>query len=344
MEQIEKIEKQNITKKELHDKILSLNRWNPSDLKKHQLKFLNERMSELENLGDYGVKIEELRLSIEHRYENMMNDVEKRLRDIKDHFIRIFDETIGEFSNTLLFHKTQNLGNLKDLEKDLNSIKTKEKKRPPKGIVFDLYTDESLDNLFSFMNNFKEEFFGLILSKCLLKNTEEMKDVVQKFKTQYLNNLIQGPKLFPSELFADFKKDVTRKNIPPSRNYGKYITAVAPPGDFISDFCKGTASISPGFDSKLKSPILIPINKSLFVAASRNQFIIYLDTYSERDTKSSFYKEAYRQASNSANRFLQVASGSLPTSDNDIHCGCFIKFDSSREYLFLGGDRNVVIS
>lgn len=57
-------------------------------------------------------------------------------------------------------------------------MKQKEKKRPPKNIVFDIYTDQSLDNLFEFMNKFKEEFFGLILSKCLLKNAEEMKEVL----------------------------------------------------------------------------------------------------------------------------------------------------------------------
>lgn len=341
LEQIGEIQKQNISKKELHNKIMKLNGWHLSDLKKGELKMLNERIAELENLGDYGVKIEELKLSIERRYALMMADVETRLKAIREHFMKLLDEAVAEFSNTLLFHKTQNLANLRDLEKDLNSIKSKEKKRPPKGIVFDMYTDESLDNLFSFMNFFKEDFFGLILSKCLLKNAEEMKDVLQRFKAQYLSNLVQGPKMFPSELFRIFEKEVTRKSIPPSRQYGKYITTPAPSSDFIPDFCKGVASITTEFKTKLRSPILIPINKSLFVAASHNQFIIYLDTISDRDAKSSFFKEAFRQASNSVNRFLQVAAGTVPSPDGDVHCGCFIKFDSSREYLFLGGSKNV---
>lgn len=168
----------------------------------------------------------------------MLSDVESRLKNIKDHFNKILEEALAEIQNTLVFHKTQNMANLKDLEKDLNSLKQKEKKKPPKGIIFDMYTDDSLDNLFEFMNGFKEEFFGMILSKCILKGTEEMKDVLIKFKLQYLNNLVQGPLMFPSELFRYFEKEVTRKIISPSKNYGKVISAVSPSSEFSSEFTK----------------------------------------------------------------------------------------------------------
>ena len=171
-----------MTKKQLHDRIIKLNGWNPNDLKKHEIKILNERTQDLANLSDYGIKLEELRINIERRYEMMLSDVEQRLKTIKDHFNKILEEALAEIQNTLVFHKTQNMANLKDLEKDLNSLKQKEKKKPPKGIVFDMYTDDSLDNLFEFMNGFKEEFFGMILSKCILKSADEMKEVIIRFK------------------------------------------------------------------------------------------------------------------------------------------------------------------
>lgn len=338
LDRVKEIQKQNMTKKELHQRLIKLNGWNTADLKKGDAKLLNERMTDLANLGHYGVTIEELRLNIERRYELMMADVENKLKTIREYFMKLLDESVAEFSNNLLFHKTQNLANLKDLEKDLNSLKNKEKKKPPKGIVFDIYTDESLDNLFSFMNSFREEFFSLILSKCLLKNSEELREFLQKFKNQYLSNLVQGPKMFPSELFRYFENEVKRKNIPQSRNYGKVVTSSCPSNEFSTDFSKSQCVIETQLETKLRSPILIPINKSLFVAASHNQFVIYLDTISDRETKSTFFKEANRDAST---RFLQVATGTLPTVDCEIHCGCFIKFDSSREHLFLGGNFNV---
>lgn len=147
--------------------------------------------------------------------------------------------------------------------------------------------------------------------------------------------------MFPSELFRYFEKEVTRKTLPQSRNYGKVICSTCPSNDFELEFQKSSSKIDTKIDSRNRSPILIPINKSLFVVATRNQFQIYLDTITEREAKSGFFKEAQRQNSVSSTRYLQVASGTLPSSDGEIHCGCFIKFDSNREFLFLGGRRNV---
>lgn len=344
MDQIGEIQMQKVNKKELIDQITELNGWVTADQKKSHLKNINDRVNELKNLGEYGVRFEELRIGIEKRYEFMMSDVETKLKSIKEHFVKLIEDSISEFSNNILFHKTQNLANLKDLEKELNNLKVKEKKKPPKGIVFDIYTDDSLDRYFSFMSNFKEEFFGLILSKCIMKNIEEMKDVLIKFKTQYLVDLVQAPKKFPSELFTYFEKESLRKYIPPSKKVGRVLAGIKPAGDVYGELQKANIEIQSGLSNGKKCPILIPITKSIFAVACKDQYKLYVDQNSESQPKSSFFKNSPALGASSKG-VVEIASGKLsPSEENmipDICCGIYLKTENHREYLMLGGDYNV---
>lgn len=335
-------EKQN--KKQLVDHITELNGWLSTDQKKNHLKNINERVNDLKNLGDYGIHLEELRVGIERRYEFMMNEVESKLKTIKDHFGKLIEEAVSEFSNNLNFHKTQNLGNLKDLEKELNATKNKEKKNPPKGIIFDIYTDESLDKFFSFMINFKEEFFALIMSKCVMRNVEEMNEVLVKFKNEYLVDLVQAPKKFPSELFSFFEKTVNEKTVPQLKKSGRVLCGTRPEGEVYAQLNKNADVFKTALPNIKRSPILIPINKSFFAVASADSFKVYVSSSVEAPVKSTFYKNTINPAG-SRWRVSEIINGKVPSSTAtgppEICCGAYVRNDNQRELLVFGGDYNV---
>lgn len=341
MDRVGEIQKQRLTKKQIEQRIIELNGWNILNMKKNQQKTLAERTNELSDMGEYGIRIEELRIGIEHRYYLMLTNVESKLKSVKQHFNSLIDEAMTDLTNNLIFHKTQNLANLRDLEKELAGAMSKQKKKPPTGIIFDMYTDEALDKYFEFMNGFKEEFFGLILSKCTMKNLDEVKENLGKFKNQYLSDLVQAPQKFPSELFRFFEKEVTRKTFHQMKQFGKSVTCAKPLVDYFSTFSKNDFVLKTKVNDHFKSPIIVSINRSLLAVVFRKQFKIYLDTVSDRDRRAGTYNPI--NTGKLTNKgFVEVASASLSANTiEEFICGTYLKIDYAKEYLYLGGENNV---
>ena len=68
-----------------------------------------------------GLDLEEMRVGIECKYEQMLNTLKSKMHRLKDYFSSILDNLKEEFNEQMLNEKQQNLENLKKLEGVLQS-------------------------------------------------------------------------------------------------------------------------------------------------------------------------------------------------------------------------------
>lgn len=109
----------------------------------------------------------------------------------------------------MINEKQQNLENLKKLESILQSaMELAQGERKEKSAQNFMTENETkliaLQDLFTFVKEFKEESYSLILSRLADLNTFKMKKQLDDFVGQNLNRLYDAPKAFPTELYRFF--------------------------------------------------------------------------------------------------------------------------------------------
>jgi hypothetical protein len=63
-----------------------------------------------------GLDLEEMRVGIERKYEDMLNTLKQKLDRLKHYFSNILDNLKVEFNQQMINEKNQNLENMKKLE------------------------------------------------------------------------------------------------------------------------------------------------------------------------------------------------------------------------------------
>ena len=80
-----------------------------------------KRIEKMAGLGQMGLDLEQMRVGMECKYEEMLDTLKQKLDSLKHHFSQIIDNIKLEFNQQMLNEKQQNLENLKKLESLLES-------------------------------------------------------------------------------------------------------------------------------------------------------------------------------------------------------------------------------
>ena len=93
---------------------------NHNDEEAGKKSFNAKRLNKIKKLGMLGIELEEINLGIEKRYEEMLQSMRSKLSSIRTHFSNLLDDVQKDFTEKIMNEKRQNIGNIKDLEEDLN--------------------------------------------------------------------------------------------------------------------------------------------------------------------------------------------------------------------------------
>jgi hypothetical protein len=256
------------------------------------------KVSELKTLGFLGYRLEEMRLSIEKRYEFMLNDLNIKLESLKKYFNTLINEVKGEAFNSIVNEKEHNLSNIKEyLEDRLFKIKQGEENG---SIDKDNNLDEtSFKNFFDFFENFKEECFNMVVSKSSNLNTEHLKKQLFAFKGRNLESLLNAPKVFMSQLFRFFEGDgkLVESRKSEVKSYGD-VLSVDQPDIENALFERNGQLYDPDLASKSKTPMIGVINHKYMIIVSREKFRIVSYSYTNNGyavPKSKFYQNIHHE-------------------------------------------------
>lgn len=140
-----------------------------------------KRVEKMASLGQMGVDLEEMRVGMECKYEEMLDTLKQKLDQLKNHFSQIIDTLKLEFNQQMLNEKQQNLENLKKLEGFLEATinNTDEGELESKKILGSEGGNQTkliaFQELFTFVKEFKNEAYSLILSRLADLNIPSMK-------------------------------------------------------------------------------------------------------------------------------------------------------------------------
>lgn len=305
--------------------------------------------SDLKALGTLGYKLEELRLSIEKRYEHMMNEINQKLEIVKTYFNSLINEVKSENFNQIIDEKETNLANIKDSLEDklIKSLANKEK------TGYDLdhnNTKNSFIAFFDFFENFKEECFNSIVSKCAVLNIENLKKQLKNFKSSNLENILAAPKVFASNIFRLFES-ADQNPSSTSSNETKTFGDVFQENRETVDFCqinRANYRYDPDLNSFSKAPLVSVINKDYLLIATRNKFKIVKYLYSNNEfnvPKSKFYQNVFKEKGDRLNFTDVFNSTDLKDVKRDeplsYHSVCTAKISEEMYYILLGGSNSV---
>lgn len=128
----------------------------------------------------------------------------------------------NEIQTRLLSEKTQNLGNLKNIQNKLNSLvqklkqdvyKTKSTNRQSsqdEKRIRDALRDskvnlESFQNLFSFFRDFEDKAMDMVTSKYLQPDLHVIDSEIKKFKHEHFSKLLKSPQVFTTQILTAFE-------------------------------------------------------------------------------------------------------------------------------------------
>ena len=373
------------TPKELEDKLTSYHDMKLQSLQKqeeiinnssipHKKELLNtfnisknkymSKPSDLKNLGPLSVKLEEMRLSIEKRYEYMLYDLNQRLEAIKKYFNNMINEAKSEAFNSIVNEKDQNLSNIKEnLEVILYKMKTDDDVSAAERQNWE-GKEKSFQDFFEFFENFKEECFNSIVSKPSQLNIESLKKQLAQFKTRNLENLLTGAKVFTSNLLRFFEHEIKQydeqKDLLP-KNYGDVVDANQESTE-NSKFYRLSQYYDPELNAKSKTPMICVINNRFMVVVTRDMFRLVQYQYTSGNhliPRSKFYQNFHQEKGEFLN-FIDVfcssdigskSSGEKPS----FHSVCAVKVNEAskvnevtkipeEKYLILLGGNDLVVT
>lgn len=161
-------------------------------------------------LGPMGMDLEELRVGIERKYEDMTSQLRQKLDRVKLYFSSILDTIMDDFAVQMTNEKNLNLENIKKLEGILESAKNEPPSKEQGGNAeLGMVSDNqvkllALRDFFNFVKEFKEESYSLIISQLKEINLLSLKKELDNFANKNLNSLYETPKSFPTQLYRFF--------------------------------------------------------------------------------------------------------------------------------------------
>lgn len=164
-------------------------------------------ISMVQNLGEYGLKLERMALEIEKRYEAMFTDLDYFIDSLKEFIVQQLDEHKYELLERLVAEKTQNKDNFDKLETQLFDLSAKQKQIIEGGYHPQVkHKLAAFRQFFDFSDEFAEEFYGMISSKMLTFNVANVQEQLSKQLGSVIFDGIKAPKAFPTELIRFFEQ------------------------------------------------------------------------------------------------------------------------------------------
>jgi hypothetical protein len=164
-------------------------------------------ISLVQNLGDYGLKLEKMSLEIEKRYETMFTDLDFFIDSLKEFITNQLDDHKSELLQRLVAEKTQNKDNFEKLEAQLFDLSSKQKRISEGGYHPQVKNKlAAFRGFFDFSEEFTEEFYAMISSKMLNFNVNNVKEQLSKTLGNVIFDGIKAPKAFPTELMRFFEQ------------------------------------------------------------------------------------------------------------------------------------------
>lgn len=319
--------------------------------------FDNKRLDDLLQMGELGVDLESLRLEIENKYEEMLNILIKNVKTIKIYFLERLEEVQKDFKEKIMNEKQQNLSNIRELEQQLRECHDTVKKNKDEGNQ-QMGMDENLRSLYafsemlSFMKDFKEESYSLILSKPVDLDLNFLKSELNKsFIDKYLNGLTTPPKAFPTELYRFFYNNQESDAFEEDITFGG---AISLNGHYPSQITLNhhDKPFEIDMDNNSRAPLIKVIDNKYLVCATRDKFSLY--AYSHSKNQSPQVKRRSKFASgldlespsitkkHLKNHFLISSEDIEFDVDNPgFHCICYHHTKDGMKYLLFGGNHNV---
>ena len=318
----------------------------------------------MSKLGKLGLELEEMRLGIEFKYEEIIKRIKTSLQEIKKHFNHMIQNIENDCFSTISIEKTQNLSNLKTLEDKLSITIGKEKKMIEEGRTEFGTSLLAFEKFFTFVSEFKEECFGLILSKPIPPNPNIWKKEINEFNGRFLNGLLRNPKAFPSELFRFFEsnanEDFEIEDV--EKFYGDCITMSSSLPETIELF-KTDVKLKPQIPNYKKTPIIEIIDNQNLIVLTRDNFKVHkYVNMNEGDNPTKIKSKFYTPSSDSNNSnlhfldqltlkdtnffkdFPEIVIDSSNTKNKlTFHCVKYVSTTDGKEFILIGGNQCVLI-
>lgn len=309
-------------------------------------------------MGELGLDLEELSVGIERQYEEMLNILRRNVKTIKIYFLERLEEVQKDFNEKIMNEKQQNLSNIKELEAQLKECFQSVKKDREEGKLLSNMEENSRSlyafrEMFSFMKEFREESYSLILSKPVDLDLNFLKSELNKcFIDKYLNGLTTPPKAFPTELYRFFYNNQETDAFEEDITYGSSITVN---GQFPTSILlkKLENPFETGLNSHSRAPLIKVIDNKYLVTATRDKFSLFAYSHSRNKDngntkiKKSKFASGSMENTNGAKKYLK---NHLLISSDDIlfdvenpgfHSICYHHLKDGTKYLLFGGNHNV---
>lgn len=301
----------------------------------------HDRVKRLVKMGDLGLRIEEITLGLERRYESMFCSFDAVVTELQTYLDSFLNNQKKEIFSSLVLEKNQNHSNFQALEARLFEVFEKGGEK--------FYTNEKTFSAFTemleFTKVFRDDFYSLISSRLTPINLKELKSDLSRELLNKFNSMNIAPRAFPSELLRFFEqKDRTSMRIDQRTLYhGTKIKVddIFPEGMNI-DRCLHQIPLH--LVHKIKSrenprsfSILGWLDKSSLVVASNCQLKIFSMSLDQKLLSKPEFRRLTQQSQ------LQYDSGRLFDDTLQIQCIEATKFEG-HSYILLGCNRSVDLS
>jgi len=305
-------------------------------------------MEELSKLGTLGIELEEINLGIDLKYEGMLNSLKNKLLVVRKYFENLLDDVLKDLTEKIVGEKQQNLGNLKELEEKLNRAMNDylEKKDNSQRDLAAFY------ELFTFMKEFTEESYSLILSKPIDIDVNFLKNDLNDFIGKHLNRVFEPPKAFLTELYRFFQGSQDLYEFEEDITYGKAFNLEESFPSNVSIIAK-SHSFEPFTENDSKSPIIQVMDNKYWVTANRDKFSIYFyswgppsgDNLQHRPKMSRFGGGKQKIEKGLQHQILftstRIEDFNSAVKNPGFHCACYMKNKEATSLLLFGGNHNV---
>lgn len=239
----------------------------------------HRKIDKIMKLGPMGLDLEELRVGIERKYEEMISQLNQKMERLKGYFNNVLDTIKNNFSVEMMNEKNLNLENLKKLESILESAKeevNEDDENNEHGVVSEGQIKLlALRDFFNFVKEFKEESYSLIISELKNINLISMKKELDVFANKNLNSLYETPKSFPTQLYRFFydNQEIYEEEV--EKTYGP---ALAIQSSFPEEvnFKNTMDRLEPCLENyKNRAPLIKILSDRYVVVGGRNDFKIF---------------------------------------------------------------------
>jgi len=183
-----------------------------------------QRTKKLLKMKELGVRLEEVSLDLERRYESMFVGFNNLLENLKLHIVNILNDQKKEIFSTLATEKAQNVTNIHSLENRLHEavyLSSLENKT----FLANENCLTAFKQFFKFAKEFKTEFYDFITSGMAAYNQKDLHNDTSKYFSQQLAQSLVAPKAFPSELFRFFEQTASKPQGSSHPNSGSFVNA-----------------------------------------------------------------------------------------------------------------------